>query len=165
MYIPLNKCSNKLSAQTIDGKLLVQAKSDFKPFPYYKPWKRITENTLVYIRFLNPLILGYPWLSLHNQQFSGISGHDTCCSNPAVTMSPAITLQPVNPYQTKDLSQLFRLLVEYLDQAEVFDKQRATVLPLPLVFWLCYWPLSRSPATRRYIYFPSLRPQLWRYTS
>lgn len=78
-----------------------------------------------------PLILGLPWLSLHNpqidwqrQKIHSWSNHcQSVCLGSAVPLSQR---PPVTPVKPSDLSSVPE---EYLDIAEVFTKEKALSLP------------------------------------
>ncbi len=77
-----------------------------------------------------PVILGYPWLKLHNPHINWSSGVISQWSPHchAVCLRSALPVIPCNPTSSKfpDLSEV---PPEYMDLKEVFNKTRASSLP------------------------------------
>ncbi len=88
-----------------------------------------------------PLILGYPWLRLHNPQFSWASGTLLCwgfackdsCTPPASCVAGSkdilAAVEEVSACSWNNQLDLTSIPPEYYDLREVFSKQGATSLP------------------------------------
>lgn len=88
-----------------------------------------------------PLILGYPWLRLHDPQFSWTSGTLLCwgsacedsCTSPASTVVGSkeilAAIEEVNDSSLNKPQDLTLMPPDYYDLREVFSKQHATELP------------------------------------
>lgn len=91
------------------------------------------ESLLVLLKsYQTPLVLGYPWLWLHNPRINWVLGKILGCSAHCHVMCLKSILPPAAevPSTTKtSLSPLSNGSTEYLDLCKVFSKSRALSLP------------------------------------
>lgn len=79
----------------------------------------------------SPVVLGLPWLRLHNPHIDWCSAsisswsifcHSNCLCSAATTVKPPVSIAPPSP-------DLFLVPLAYHDLAPVFSKERALTLP------------------------------------
>ena len=129
--VPLESMDTTLSAQALDGHLL--GKISHRTIPISLT---ISRNHTEEIRFFiihaptAPLVLGWPWLNLHNPQISWSTGRilgwsEMCyatCLRSAHSPPRGASSPPVSP----DLTGVPPI---YHDLARVFSKEQALSLP------------------------------------
>lgn len=130
--IKLEPLSSPVQAQALDGGLLYSITHQSFPIKLI-----VSGNHQEFIRFLivdspdSPVVLGHPWLSLHNPHIDWKTGKivnwstncHTNCLHSAIPLTSVSTCHYPNP---PDLSVI---PPEYHDLAEVFSKERALSLP------------------------------------
>lgn len=130
LNVPLQSLDSPLSVTALDGRPLgngrvTQATSRL----LLKSDAHQEEITLYLVRSPEfPVILGYPWLNLHNPHIDWVSGrivewgptcHATCLFYRSLPL----------PSESLDPAELSHVPKEYLDLKEVFSKSRAATLP------------------------------------
>uniref|UniRef100_A0A8P4GPN0 Gypsy retrotransposon integrase-like protein 1 n=1 Tax=Dicentrarchus labrax TaxID=13489 RepID=A0A8P4GPN0_DICLA len=152
--IPTIKLPDNQPVNALDGKHLANITRQTVPLTLILSGNHREEISLLVISSPNtPVVLGYPWLKLHNPQFDWSTGsliswsahcHSHCLQSASVT-HPTVPKPPEPP----DLSAV---PVEYHNLGEVFSKHRAVSLPphRPYDCAIELLPGSTLPSSRLY---------------
>uniref|UniRef100_A0A8P4GRA6 CCHC-type domain-containing protein n=1 Tax=Dicentrarchus labrax TaxID=13489 RepID=A0A8P4GRA6_DICLA len=152
--IPTIKLPDNQPVNALDGKHLANITRQTIPLTLILSGNHREEISLLVISSPNtPVVLGYPWLKLHNPQFDWSTGsliswsahcHSHCLQSASVT-HPTVPKPPEPP----DLSAV---PVEYHNLGEVFSKHRAVSLPphRPYDCAIELLPGSTLPSSRLY---------------
>uniref|UniRef100_A0A8P4GJA5 Gypsy retrotransposon integrase-like protein 1 n=1 Tax=Dicentrarchus labrax TaxID=13489 RepID=A0A8P4GJA5_DICLA len=153
--IPTVKLPDNQPVNALDGKHLANITRQTVPLTLILSGNHREEISLLVISSPNaPVVLGFPWLKLHNPQFDWSTGslsswsahcHSHCLQSASVWSSPTVSKPPEPP----DLSAV---PVEYHDLGEVFSKHRAVTLPphRPYDCAIELLPGSTLPTSRLY---------------
>ena len=167
--IPLLDLDLPLTVQTLDGSLLNPITKRTSPVLL-----RISGNHSEVITFYVmenphvPIVLGFPWLSLHNPHINWsdntiLGWSPFCLSSCLKSALMPISLSPA----TEEFPDLSKVPQEYMDLKPVFSKSHAVSLPphRPYDCAIELLPGTSPPKGRLYSLSPSEREAMNRYIS
>lgn len=145
-----------MEASALDGRLLCRVTHHTQPLQL--SFQDGHTELLVFHVFRSPehpIILGYPWLTLHNPHIDWSTGKiiawcKGCLSTCSLTAPPAVpVIQDMSDPDYPDISKVPQC---YHDLKEVFNKARATSLPPHRVYdcAIDLLPSSSPPRGRLY---------------
>lgn len=144
--IPFEECEVALKVQAIDGRPIGSGRLKYRTRPLRMTMADSHAEILQFFLIEtpnDPVVLGYPWLRIHEPQFSWRKGEllnwgpvckSSCFPDPVVISS--VCTEPeikATPSSSSNLSllppDLSKIPQPYQDLAEVFSKSKASTLP------------------------------------
>ncbi len=144
LCIPYETCPSPWKVEALDGRPIGSGMIKFRTVPLHLTIENDHSETISFYLIESskePLILGYPWLRLHNPQFSWASGTLLCwgfackdsCTPPASCVAGSkeilAAVEEVSACSWNNQLDLTSIPPEYYDLREVFSKKGATSLP------------------------------------
>ncbi|XDV25611.1 hypothetical protein PO909_029502 [Leuciscus waleckii] len=131
LHIPVTTLTHSISVNTLNGQSLPSITLTTKPITLTTSGNHTETLSLILLNSpLAPVVLGHPWLALHNPRvdwcLNSISAWSTQCYKSC--LASACQSVPVSVFQ-EEAVDLSNVPVEYLDLKEVFSKSCAASLP------------------------------------
>uniref|UniRef100_A0A3Q3KH45 ribonuclease H n=1 Tax=Monopterus albus TaxID=43700 RepID=A0A3Q3KH45_MONAL len=168
--IPSNPVSNPLLIHSLNNKLLQRVTSHTPPLTLSIDNHRETTDFLVMQSPHHPVVLGFPWLLRHDAKISWATGKITEWSPQCAThcLQAAISQGAETELEPDWYPDISKVLPEYLDLKQVFNKARATELPPPHRPYDCsieLQPGTTPPRGRLFSLSPPERKAIMTYTT